>query len=78
MAANGPATPRAPRRSDDSDALSTLAALVAFEAAGASDAFCRDAFLHARHLREMADLRKQLARTLRQVCVLLGQRCRTA
>jgi hypothetical protein len=54
-------------RSDDSDALSTLAALCAFEASGSSDAFCRDAFLHTRHLREMADLRKQLARTLVQV-----------
>jgi ATP-dependent RNA helicase DHX37/DHR1 len=65
-------------RSDDGDALSVLRALCAYEAAAtagagrrggalaAGEAFCRDNFLHARHLKEMSALRRQLMRTLQQ------------
>jgi ATP-dependent RNA helicase DHX37/DHR1 len=51
-------------RCGDSDALSALKALCAYEAAGRSDAFCASARLQARGLREMSQLRRQLARTL--------------
>ncbi|MEW5308530.1 MAG: hypothetical protein WDW38_000482 [Sanguina aurantia] len=47
-------------RSTLSDALSALAVLCAFEAAGETDQFCRDNFMHARNLREMVELHKQL------------------
>lgn len=51
-------------RHADGDALSALRALCEFEAAGESDAWARDNFLHGRNLREMADLHRQLARCL--------------
>lgn len=51
-------------RHADGDALSALRALCAFEAAGESDAFCAQHFLHARNLREAADLHRQLLRVL--------------
>ncbi|KAK9848573.1 hypothetical protein WJX84_001989, partial [Apatococcus fuscideae] len=43
------------------DALSALRVLCAYEAAGCSEHFCRDNFLHARNLREMGAARRQLA-----------------
>jgi ATP-dependent RNA helicase DHX37/DHR1 len=49
-------------RVHDSDALSALCALCAFEAAGQSESFCRANHLHFRNLREASALRKQLAR----------------
>lgn len=51
-------------RVNDSDALSALRALCAFMAAGEDDSFCKDNYLHARNLREAADLTRQLARCL--------------
>jgi ATP-dependent RNA helicase DHX37/DHR1 len=48
----------------DSDALSALRALCAFEAAGEGEAFCRRSFLHFKNLREAAALHRQLARAL--------------
>lgn len=48
----------------DSDALSALCALCAFEAAGESESFCRENFLHFKNLREAASLRRQLARLI--------------
>ncbi|GBF90232.1 ATP-dependent RNA helicase [Raphidocelis subcapitata] len=65
-------------RSEDGDALSVLRALCAYEAAcadgagrrggplAAGEVFCRQSFLHARHLKEMSALRRQLMRTLQQ------------
>ena len=53
-----------PCRCGDSDSLAVLRALCAFEAAGCSDAWAADHYLHARNLREMADLHKQLVRVL--------------
>jgi ATP-dependent RNA helicase DHX37/DHR1 len=63
-----------------SDALSAVNALLAFEAAAAgpdgaaaADALCAADSLHARTLREMADLRSQLARLLaRHAAALCG------
>eukprot|EP00892_Ulva_mutabilis_P012877 jgi/Ulvmu1/9962/UM059_0010.1 len=51
-------------RDPSSDALSSLNALLAFEAQPTSQAgsFCNRNFLHAAHLREMSALRKQLVR----------------
>ena len=51
-------------RDPDSDALSALNALLAFEAEPKCgvDAFCKRNFLHATHLREMSALRAQLVR----------------
>lgn len=49
-------------RVPESDALSALCALCAFEAAGESEAFCRSNFLLYKNLREAAALRKQLSR----------------
>ena len=46
----------------DSDALSALNTLCAFEDAGETETFCRQNFLHFKNLREAAALRKQLAR----------------
>eukprot|EP00798_Chlamydomonas_sp_ICE-L_P031098 gene31096-6227_t len=54
-------------KSADSDALAALNALCAFEAAGETDEFCKDNFMHARNLREAADLHRQLVRTLATV-----------
>lgn len=51
-------------RDPHSDALSALAALVAYEASGESEAFAAQHFLHARNLREAADLHRQLLRAL--------------
>lgn len=53
-------------RDPDSDALSALNALLAFDAEPQSegDAFCRRNFLHAGHLREMSALRAQLLRVV--------------
>ncbi|KAG2437050.1 hypothetical protein HYH02_011311 [Chlamydomonas schloesseri] len=51
-------------RHPHSDALSALAALVAFEAAGEDEEFAARHFLHGRNLREAADLHKQLLRML--------------
>ncbi|GLC69391.1 hypothetical protein PLESTF_000824800 [Pleodorina starrii] len=51
-------------RHSRSDALSALAALVAFEASGESEDFAAAHFLHARNLREAADLHRQLLRVL--------------
>lgn len=57
-------------RSEDGDALAVLRALCAYEAAcaegvgrrggplAAGEAFCRDHFLHGRHLKEMSALRR--------------------
>ncbi|KAK9814452.1 hypothetical protein WJX72_006123 [[Myrmecia] bisecta] len=53
-------------RSSFGDAISALNALCGYESAGRSEAFCRDHFLHARNLREMAALRAQLARIVAQ------------
>lgn len=54
-------------RDPESDALSSLNALLAFEEQSAStaDSFCKKNFLHVTHLREMCSLRAQLVRTLR-------------
>jgi hypothetical protein len=54
-------------RSNESDALSALYALLEYDAlpAGNRDAFCKDNFLHPTNLREMSALRRQLARVLR-------------
>jgi ATP-dependent RNA helicase DHX37/DHR1 len=49
-------------RVPESDALSALCALCAFEAAGESETFCRDNHLLFKNLREAAALRKQLSR----------------
>ncbi len=49
-------------RVPESDALSALCALCAFEAAGESEAFCRTNHLLFKNLREAAALRKQLSR----------------
>jgi len=49
-------------RVPESDALSALCALCAFEAAGESEAFCRNNHLLFKNLREAAALRKQLSR----------------
>ncbi|KAK9844506.1 hypothetical protein WJX74_003358 [Apatococcus lobatus] len=46
------------------DAMSALRVLCVYEAAGCSEQFCRDNFLHARNLREMGAARRQLARIL--------------
>jgi ATP-dependent RNA helicase DHX37/DHR1 len=58
-------------RSPHGDSISALNVLSAYEAAAASpggvEAFCADNFLHARHLREMSQLRQQLGRTLLQL-----------
>ncbi|EFJ47234.1 hypothetical protein VOLCADRAFT_120994 [Volvox carteri f. nagariensis] len=51
-------------RHAQSDALSAVAALVAFEASGESEDFASAHFLHARNLREAADLHRQLLRVL--------------
>ncbi|KXZ53733.1 hypothetical protein GPECTOR_6g650 [Gonium pectorale] len=51
-------------RHEASDALSALAALLAFEASGESEEFASRHFLHARNLREAADLHRQLLRVL--------------
>lgn len=51
-------------RTADSDALSALRVLCAFEAAGEVESFCRDNFLHFRNLREAAALRKQLSKLI--------------
>ena len=59
-------------RCEKSDALSVLRALSDYYRSGESDTFCRDNFLLGKSLREMADLQRQLARTLVQ------QRSRTA
>lgn len=42
-----------------------MKALCAYEASGQSDAFCKSNFLHARNLREMSELQRQLKRLLR-------------
>ncbi|GIL53593.1 hypothetical protein Vafri_9207 [Volvox africanus] len=47
-----------------SDALSALAALVAFESSGESEDFAAAHFLHSKNLREAADLHRQLLRVL--------------
>jgi ATP-dependent RNA helicase DHX37/DHR1 len=49
-------------RVPESDALSALCALCAFEAAGESETFCRNNHLLFKNLREAAALRKQLSR----------------
>eukprot|EP00198_Chlamydomonas_reinhardtii_P003275 XP_001692611.1 predicted protein [Chlamydomonas reinhardtii] len=54
-------------RHPHSDALSALAALVAFEAAGEDEEFAARHYLHGRNLREAADLHKQLLRVARRV-----------
>lgn len=59
-------TAQAKLRIPESDALSALNALCAFEAAGEDEGFCRRHHLHFRNLREAAALRKQLARTIHQ------------
>ncbi|KAK9798902.1 hypothetical protein WJX73_005276 [Symbiochloris irregularis] len=51
-------------RDESGDALSALAALAAYQASGCSAAFCRDTFLHERHLQEMQSLHTQLTRAL--------------
>ncbi|KAG2499784.1 hypothetical protein HYH03_002081 [Edaphochlamys debaryana] len=51
-------------RHSQSDSLSALAALVAFEASGESEEFASAHFLHGRNLREAADLHRQLLRVL--------------
>jgi len=48
----------------DSDALSSLSALCAFEEAGATSRFCNDNFLIFKNLKEGLSLTKQLERTL--------------
>jgi ATP-dependent RNA helicase DHX37/DHR1 len=63
-------------RSPHGDAISALNALSAYEAAaaeGSVEDFCAENFLHARHLREMSQLRQQLGRTLQQLQQGLGQ-----
>lgn len=50
----------------DSDAISVLNAFSSFLAAGEQDDFCQRNFLHSRNLKEMAELTRQLSRTLRQ------------
>lgn len=63
-------------RSPHGDALSSLNALSAYEAAaadGSVEDFCAENFLHARHLREMSQLRQQLGRTLLQLQQGLGR-----
>lgn len=63
-------------RSTHGDAISALNALSAYEAAaaqGSVEDFCAANFLHARHLREMSQLRQQLGRTLQQLQQGLGQ-----
>lgn len=62
-------------RSPHGDATSALNALSAYEAAAAGgnvEDFCAENFLHARHLREMSQLRQQLGRTLLQLQQGLG------
>lgn len=57
-------------RSSHGDAISSLNVLCAYEAAaaaGEAEEFCAANFLHARHLREMSQLRQQLGRTLLQL-----------
>jgi len=57
-------------RSPHGDAISALNALSAYEAAAAAggvEDFCAANFMHARHLREMSQLRQQLGRTLLQL-----------
>jgi hypothetical protein len=57
-------------RSSHGDAISSLNVLCAYEAAAAAgdaEEFCAANFLHARHLREMSQLRQQLGRTLLQL-----------
>jgi ATP-dependent RNA helicase DHX37/DHR1 len=57
-------------RSSHGDAISSLNVLCAYEAAaaaGEAEEFCAVNFLHARHLREMSQLRQQLCRTLLQL-----------
>jgi hypothetical protein len=57
-------------RSSHGDAISSLNVLCAYEAAaaaGEAEEFCSVNFLHARHLREMSQLRQQLGRTLLQL-----------
>lgn len=51
-------------RDSESDAISALNALLAFEAEpeDQADLFCKSNFLHATHLREMSALRAQLVR----------------
>jgi ATP-dependent RNA helicase DHX37/DHR1 len=74
MAAAGAA--HAKFRSPYGDAISALNALSAYEAAaaqGSVEDFCEANFLHARHLREMSQLRQQLGRTLQQLQQGLGQ-----
>lgn len=58
-------------RVPESDALSALCALCAFEAAGESEAYCRNNHLLFKNLREAAALRKQLSR------IVAGQRSPT-
>jgi ATP-dependent RNA helicase DHX37/DHR1 len=63
-------------RSPHGDAISALNALSAYEAAAADgnmEAFCAANYLHARHLREMVQLRQQLGRTLLQLQQGLSQ-----
>eukprot|EP00891_Asterochloris_glomerata_P009844 jgi/Astpho2/9844/gw1.00149.216.1_t len=48
-------------RSSHGDALSALNALCAFEAAGRTQDFCRQHYLHLRNLQEASALRRQLA-----------------
>lgn len=57
-------------RSSHGDAISSLNVLCAYEAAaavGEAEDFCAQNFLHARHLREMSQLRQQLGRILLQL-----------
>ena len=49
-------------RNSGGDALSVLSALCAYEAAGEDDGWCQDNHLHGRHLREMMELRRRVAR----------------
>ena len=58
-------------RCDRSDALGSLRALCAFEKAGETEHFARLHHLHARHLREMAALHRQLASIVTDV-ILVG------
>ncbi|CAG9465679.1 unnamed protein product [Pedinophyceae sp. YPF-701] len=51
-------------RCGNSDALSVLRALCAYELGGESDRWCKEHFMHGRNLREAAALHRQLARSL--------------
>lgn len=60
-------------RVPESDALSVMNALCAFEDSGSSSAFCRDNFLVFKHLREGVQLTRQLERIITGSSVQLLQ-----